>query len=75
MTGGAKPRPYTRLPMMCPFYVRGDAPQGYLLRCVGIALYEITGGVCVYISGGQSRPPLRTFTEKSCVLPPAVLFT
>ena len=36
--------------MMCPFYVRGD---------VGIAPYEITGGVCVYISGGQSRPPLQ----------------
>ena len=43
-------RPYTRLPMTRTLYVRGD---------VGIAPYEITGGVCVYISGGQIRPPLQ----------------
>ena len=34
--------------------VRGDE---------GIAPYEITGGACVYISGGQSRPPLHTPIE------------
>ena len=32
--------------------VRGDAPQGYLLRCVGIALYERTRGAVVKWTAG-----------------------
>ena len=53
MTGGVEPRPYTRLPMMCPFYVRGDAPQGYLLRCVGIAPTYRLPKAYAYPSGGS----------------------
>ena len=47
--GGAEPRPYTRLPIAFAPSVRAD---------VGIRPYEITGGVCVIRTGGQSRPPL-----------------
>ena len=32
--------------------VRGDAPQGYLLRCVGIAPYERTRGAVVKWTAG-----------------------
>ena len=32
--------------------VRGDAPQGYLLRCVGIAPYERTRGAAVKWTAG-----------------------
>ena len=32
--------------------VRGDAPQGYLLRCVGIAPYERTRGAVVKWAAG-----------------------
>ena len=32
--------------------VRGDAPQGYLLRCVGIAPYERTKGAMVKWTAG-----------------------
>ena len=49
-SGGAEPRPYTRLPIAFAPSVRAD---------VGIRPYEITGGVCVIRTGGQSRPPLR----------------
>ena len=31
---------------------RGDAPQGYLLRCVGIAPYERTRGAVVKWTAG-----------------------
>ena len=53
LPGGAEPRPYTRLPIAFAPSVRAD---------VGIRPYEITGGVCVIRTGGQSRPPLRPST-------------
>ena len=42
--------------------VRGDAPQGYLLRCVGIAPYEIIVSPCVNIKGRteSSAPTMGT---------------
>ena len=41
---------------------RGDAPQGYLLRCVGIAPYEIIVSPCVNIKGRteSSAPTMGT---------------
>ena len=50
--------------------VRGDAPQGYLLRCVGIAPYEITGGVCVYISG-RTESSAPTHVHRKIMRPPS----
>ncbi len=51
-------RPYTRLLTAFAPSVRAD---------VGIRPYEITGGVCVIRTGGQSRPPLRT-VYRTCAL-------
>ena len=33
-TGGAEPRPYTRLPMTHTFFMRRDAPAGAELPCL-----------------------------------------
>ena len=38
---------------------------------VGIRPYEITGGVCVIRTGGQSRPPLHTVSRRQKYFQPA----
>ena len=54
--GGAEPRPYTRLPIAFAPSVRAD---------VGIRPYEITGGVCVIRTGGQSpRAPTTAYRQQ-----------
>ena len=60
--GGAEPRPYTRLPIAFTPSVRAD---------VGIRPYEITGGVCVIRTGGQTRPPLHSVCPPNSPGPPA----
>ena len=60
--GGAEPRPYTRLPIAFAPSVRAD---------VGIRPYEITGGVCVIRTGGQTRPPLHSVCSPNPPGPPA----
>ena len=55
LPGEAEPRPYTRLPIAFAPSVRAD---------VGIRPYDITGGVCVIHTGGQSRPPLHTVSRR-----------
>ena len=55
---GRAVRPYTRLPIAFAPSVRAD---------VGIRPYEITGGVCIIRTGGQSRPSLRT-VYRPCTL-------
>ena len=54
--GGAEARPYTRLPIAFAPSVRAD---------VGIRPYEITGGVCVIRTGGQSpRAPTTAYRQQ-----------
>ena len=56
LPGGAEPRPYTRLPIAFVPSVRAD---------VGIRPYEITGGVCVIRTGGQSpRAPTTAYRQQ-----------
>ena len=51
-TGGAEPRPYTRLPKARALYPRRDEV---------IAPYKITGGVCVIRTGGAEPRPYARF--------------
>ena len=56
LPGGAEPRPYTRLPIAFVPSVRAD---------VGIRPYEITGGVYVIRTGGQSpRAPTTAYRQQ-----------
>ena len=52
--GGALPRPYTPSTKACAFSMRGDAPQGYLLRCVGIAPYVPSAEACAFSMRGDA---------------------
>ena len=49
--------------------IRGDAPQGYLLRCVGIAPYvPSTESVCVPHRADRAVRPYTRFPSGKCII-------